>query len=77
MDVSTPAGGSVGASLIPFPEHDDANRALMVNMQRRASDSARHARLARASPADSGVIAVAKRGGTRSVRGCIPYRYQS
>ncbi|MEX5928046.1 hypothetical protein AB6H26_00360 [Providencia hangzhouensis] len=29
MDVSTQQVVSVGASLIPFLEHDDANRALM------------------------------------------------
>ena len=35
MDVSTQQVVSVGASLIPFLEHDDANRALMgANMQR-------------------------------------------
>lgn len=37
MDVSTRQMTSVGASLIPFLEHDDANRALMgANMQRQA-----------------------------------------
>ncbi len=37
MDVSTQQVVSVGASLIPFLEHDDANRALMgANMQRQA-----------------------------------------
>ncbi|MCX2956045.1 MAG: hypothetical protein N6V41_00675, partial [Candidatus Portiera aleyrodidarum] len=37
MDVSTQQIVSVGASLIPFLEHDDANRALMgANMQRQA-----------------------------------------
>src|SRR4030067_125082 len=37
MDVSPPQVGSVAASLIPFLEHDDANRALMgANMQRQA-----------------------------------------
>jgi DNA-directed RNA polymerase subunit beta len=37
MDVSPKQTVSVGASLIPFIEHDDANRALMgANMQRQA-----------------------------------------
>ena len=38
MDVSPEAAGSsIAASLIPFLEHDDANRALMgSNMQRQA-----------------------------------------
>ena len=37
MDVSPRQMGSVGTSLIPFLEHDDANRALMgANMQRQA-----------------------------------------
>ncbi len=37
MDVSTKQLVSVGAALIPFLEHDDANRALMgANMQRQA-----------------------------------------
>ena len=37
MDVSAQQVVSVAASLIPFLEHDDANRALMgSNMQRQA-----------------------------------------
>ncbi|MGE8355477.1 MAG: hypothetical protein ACN6N0_03640, partial [Microvirgula sp.] len=37
MDVATSQVVSVAASLIPFLEHDDANRALMgANMQRQA-----------------------------------------
>ena len=37
MDVSPRQMVSVGTSLIPFLEHDDANRALMgANMQRQA-----------------------------------------
>ena len=37
MDVSPSQVVSVAASLIPFLEHDDANRALMgANMQRQA-----------------------------------------
>ena len=37
MDVSPKQIVSVGTALIPFLEHDDANRALMgANMQRQA-----------------------------------------
>ena len=37
MDVSPQQAFSVGASLIPFLEHDDANRALMgSNMMKQA-----------------------------------------
>jgi DNA-directed RNA polymerase subunit beta len=40
MDVSPDQLVSVSASLIPFLEHDDANRALMgSNMQRQAVPS--------------------------------------
>lgn len=71
MDVSTQQVVSVGASLIPFPEHDDANRALMgANMQRQAVPTLRADKplvgtgMERAVAVDSGVTAVAKRGGT-------------
>ena len=70
MDVSPSQVISVGAGLIPFLEHDDANRALMgANMQRQAVPLLRsekplvgtgmEAPLAR----DSGVSQVARRGG--------------
>jgi len=70
MDVSPSQVISVGAGLIPFLEHDDANRALMgANMQRQAVPLLRaekplvgtgmEAPLAR----DSGVSAVARRAG--------------
>ncbi len=70
MDVAPNQMVSVAAALVPFLEHDDANRALMgANMQRQAVPLLRsHAplvgtgmeeRLAR----DSGVCAVAKRAG--------------
>ncbi|WLF84230.1 DNA-directed RNA polymerase subunit beta [Moraxella sp. ZY210820] len=70
MDVSAQQVVSVAASLIPFLEHDDANRALMgSNMQRQAVPTLRadkplvgtgmEAHVAR----DSGVCVVAKRGG--------------
>ena len=70
MDVSPKQVVSVAASLIPFLEHDDANRALMgSNMQRQAVPTIRtekplvgtgmESNVAR----DSGVCVVAKRGG--------------
>jgi len=71
MDVSTQQIVSVGASLIPFLEHDDANRALMgANMQRQAVPTLRTDKplvgtgMERVVAVDSGVTAVAKRGGT-------------
>ncbi|VFP88321.1 DNA-directed RNA polymerase subunit beta [Candidatus Erwinia haradaeae] len=70
MDVSTQQVVSVGASLIPFLEHDDANRALMgANMQRQAVPTLRAEKplvgtgMERAVAVDSGVTAVAKRSG--------------
>ncbi|XZQ55813.1 MAG: DNA-directed RNA polymerase subunit beta [Arsenophonus sp.] len=70
MDVSAQQVVSVGASLIPFLEHDDANRALMgANMQRQAVPTLRSDKpivgtgMERAVAVDSGVTAVAKRGG--------------
>ncbi|PPI86653.1 DNA-directed RNA polymerase subunit beta [Candidatus Pantoea edessiphila] len=70
MDVSTQQIVSVGASLIPFLEHDDANRALMgANMQRQAVPTLRTDKplvgtgMERAVAVDSGVTVVAKRGG--------------
>jgi len=70
MDVSTQQIVSVGASLIPFLEHDDANRALMgANMQRQAVPTLRAEKplvgtgMERAVAVDSGVTSVAKRGG--------------
>lgn len=71
MDVSTQQIVSVGASLIPFLEHDDANRALMgANMQRQAVPTLKTDKplvgtgMERAVAVDSGVTVVAKRGGT-------------
>ncbi len=70
MDISPKQIVSVAASLIPFLEHDDANRALMgSNMQRQAVPTLRADRplvgtgMERAVAADSGVVVVAKRGG--------------
>ena len=71
MDVSPRQVVSVAASLIPFLEHDDANRALMVsNMQRQAVPTLRAEKpivgtgMERAVAKDSGVMVTAKRGGT-------------
>ena len=71
MDVSPRQIVSVAASLIPFLEHDDANRALMgSNMQRQAVPTLRSQAplvgtgMERAVAVDSGVTVVAKRGGT-------------
>ncbi|MFI4956212.1 MAG: DNA-directed RNA polymerase subunit beta [Gammaproteobacteria bacterium] len=70
MDVSPRQIVSVAASLIPFLEHDDANRALMgSNMQRQAVPTLRADKplvgtgLERLVAIDSGATAVAKRGG--------------
>ncbi|MFY9178326.1 MAG: DNA-directed RNA polymerase subunit beta [Venatoribacter sp.] len=70
MDVSPQQVISIAASLIPFLEHDDANRALMgSNMQRQAVPTLRSEKplvgtgLERAVATDSGVCVVAKRGG--------------
>src|SRR5436190_2792966 len=71
MDVSPKQIVSVAASLIPFLEHDDANRALMgSNMQRQAVPTLRTETplvgtgMERAVAVDSGVTVVARRGGT-------------
>jgi DNA-directed RNA polymerase subunit beta len=70
MDVSPKQIVSVAASLIPFLEHDDANRALMgSNMQRQAVPTLRSdtplvgTGMERAVAVDSGVTVVARRGG--------------
>lgn len=70
MDVSTKQMVSVAASLIPFLEHDDANRALMgSNMQRQAVPTLRADKplvgtgMERNVASDSGVCVVARRGG--------------
>ncbi|MCG8435053.1 MAG: DNA-directed RNA polymerase subunit beta, partial [Gammaproteobacteria bacterium] len=70
MDVSPKQIVSVAASLIPFLEHDDANRALMgSNMQRQAVPTLRTEKplvgtgIERTVAKDSGVTVVAKRGG--------------
>lgn len=70
MDVSPKQIVSVAASLIPFLEHDDANRALMgSNMQRqavpclRAETAVVGTGMERAVAVDSGSTVAAKRGG--------------
>jgi len=70
MDVSPQQVVSVAAALIPFLEHDDANRALMgSNMQRQAVPTLRAEKplvgtgFERFVAGDSGVCVVAKRGG--------------
>ena len=70
MDVSPQQIISVAASLIPFLEHDDANRALMgSNMQRQAVPTLVVDKplvgtgMEKVVAVDSGVTAVAKRGG--------------
>jgi DNA-directed RNA polymerase subunit beta len=70
MDVSPQQVVSVAASLIPFLEHDDANRALMgSNMQKQAVPTLRAEKpivgtgMERTVARDSGVCVVARRGG--------------
>ena len=70
MDVSPRQVVSVAASLIPFLEHDDANRALMgSNMQRQAVPTLKAETplvgtgIERTVASDSGVCEVARRGG--------------
>jgi len=70
MDVSPRQVVSVAASLIPFLEHDDANRALMgSNMQRQAVPTLKAQKplvgtgMERNVASDSGVCVVARRGG--------------
>jgi len=70
IDVSPKQIVSVAASLIPFLEHDDANRALMgSNMQRQAVPTLRAEKplvgtgMERVVARDSGVTVLAKRSG--------------
>ncbi|HEY3488194.1 MAG TPA: DNA-directed RNA polymerase subunit beta, partial [Gammaproteobacteria bacterium] len=70
MDVSPKQIVSVAASLIPFLEHDDANRALMgSNMQRQAVPTLTSEKplvgtgMERRVAVDSGATVIAKRGG--------------
>src|SRR5210317_405761 len=70
MDVSPKQVVSVAAALIPFLEHDDANRALMgSNMQRQAVPTLKAEKplvgtgMERHVAGDSGVCMIANRGG--------------
>ena len=70
MDVAPPQIASVAASLLPFLEHDDANRALMgSNMQRQAVPGIRPEKplvgtgVERRVAADSGSVVRARRAG--------------
>ena len=70
MDVSPRQIVSVAAALVPFLEHDDANRALMgSNMQRQAVPALRAEKplvgtgMERAVARDSGTVVKATRGG--------------
>jgi DNA-directed RNA polymerase subunit beta len=70
IDVSAKQIVSVAASIVPFLEHDDANRALMgSNMQRQAVPVLKAEKpivgtgMERTVAKDSGVTVVAKRGG--------------
>jgi DNA-directed RNA polymerase subunit beta len=70
MDVSPAQIVSVAASLVPFLEHDDANRALMgANMQRQAVPVLRPEKafvgtgIERVAAIDSGTVVTANRGG--------------
>ncbi|OGL71171.1 DNA-directed RNA polymerase subunit beta [Candidatus Uhrbacteria bacterium RIFCSPHIGHO2_02_FULL_54_11] len=71
MDVSSRQIISVGTSLIPFLEHDDATRALMgTNMQRQAVPTIKPEApivgtgIERRAAVDSGHVIVAEEGGT-------------
>ena len=73
MDVSPQQIVSVAASIIPFLEHDDANRALMgANMQRQAVPTLTAEKplvgtgMEKIVAVDSGVTIIAKRGGSVS-----------
>ena len=70
MDVAPTQIVSVAASLVPFLEHDDANRALMgANMQRQAVPTLRPEKalvgtgVERVAAKDSGTVVAASRGG--------------
>ena len=74
IDIAPSQIVSVAAALIPFLEHDDANRALMgSNMQRQAVPTIRSEKplvgtgIERKVASDSGVVVVAKRGGVVNV----------
>ena len=77
IDVSPKQLVSVAASLIPFLEHDDANRALMgSNMQRQAVPLLRAEApyigtgMEYITAKDSGAVVICKRDRRRRQRGC-------
>jgi DNA-directed RNA polymerase subunit beta len=84
MDISPNQLVSVSASLIPFLENDDANRALMgSNMQRQAVPL-----ITSEAPLvgtgiegvvakDSGVTIVPERDGSGGGCGCLPHRAEA
>ena len=81
MDVSPRQIVSVAAALIPFLEHDDANRALMgSNMQRQAVPVIQAEKplvgtgIERTVAKDSGVTVVLQAGRRCRLRGCEPHR---
>ena len=81
MDVAPAQIVSVAASLIPFLEHDDANRALMgSNMQRQAVPCLRPEKplvgtgVERTAAVDSGTAVMARRGGKVDYIDASPYR---
>ncbi len=83
MDVSPMQTVSVAAALVPFLEHDDANRALMgANMQRQAVPTLRAQKplvgtgIERAVARDSGVTVNARRGGVIEQIDAGPHRGQ-
>ncbi|MGE4648439.1 MAG: DNA-directed RNA polymerase subunit beta, partial [Arenicellales bacterium] len=74
IDIAPSQIVSVAAALIPFLEHDDANRALMgSNMQRQAVPTIQSEKplvgtgIERKVASDSGVVVVAERGGVVNV----------
>ena len=82
MDVSPKQVVSVAAALIPFLEHDDANRALMgSNMQRQAVPTLVAEKplvgtgLERSVARDSGVCVVAQRGGEVETVDAVSYTH--
>ena len=81
IDVAPSQIVSVAASLIPFLEHDDANRALMgSNMQRQAVPCLRAEKplvgtgIERTVAIDSGTAVQARRGGRDRLRRRRPHR---
>ena len=81
MDVSPTQIVSVAASLVPFLEHDDANRALMgANMQRQAVPVLRPEKafvgtgIERVSAVDSGTVVTANARRRGRLCRCHPHR---